>query len=325
MWALYIGLTTDATTVRNLVRRFYTAFDLKPPFNPFEHIIVSPLTVQPATLSLLRAWRLGQSPLPFPVQSVSSVIFDSGGYQVQTGRLTFEGLCSRLCQLYRTHNWADFFVLPDFPILSSDTDADIERKLTATLTAAEKALRWLPDSSRAIAVVHARTPSQVRYAVNQYSKLGITYIGFGSFGTSGKDKSVNLLSYRAIALLKTLQYEANLRSMRTHIFGLGVPTNLIRLALAGIKPTSVDTSSWFKSGGFGAVFLPLYRQAHMSRRQAKGWKFTDAETFKRICDIVGHSCPFCSSPADLQHSRWNRILHNLTVTVETVMALQRGR
>jgi len=95
--------------------------------------------------------------------------------------LTFEGLCSRLCQLYRTHNWADFFVLPDFPILSSDTDADIERKLTATLTAAEKALCWLPDSSRAIAVVHARTPSQVRYAVSHYAALGITYVAFGSF------------------------------------------------------------------------------------------------------------------------------------------------
>ena len=181
MWALYVGLTTDATTVRNLLRRFYTAYDLKPPFNPFEHIIVSPLTVQPATLSLLRAWRLGQSPLPFPVQPIASIIFDSGGYQVQTSRLTFEGLCSRLCQLYRTHNWADFFVLPDFPILSSDTDADIERKLTATLTAAEKALRWLPDSSRAIAVVHARTMAQVRNAVSHYAALGITYVAFGSF------------------------------------------------------------------------------------------------------------------------------------------------
>jgi len=325
MWLLYVGLTTDATTVRNLVRRFYSAFDLNPPLNPFERVIVSPLMTSNATLDLIRLWRQGQSPFPFPIEPISSVIFDSGGYQVQTGRLTFEGLCSRLCQLYRTHNWADFFVLPDFPILSSDTDADIERKLTATLTAAEKALRWLPDSSRAIAVVHARTPSQVRNAVSHYAALGITYVAFGSFGTSGKDKSVNLLSYRAIALLKTLQAEALSRSMRFHIFGIGNPSCLIRLALSGIKPTSVDTSSWFKSGGFGAVFLPLYRQAHMSRRQAKGWKFTDAETFKRICDIVGHSCPFCSSPADLQHSRWNRILHNLTVTVETVMALQRGR
>ena len=325
MWALYVGLTTDATTVRNLVRRFYTAFDLNPPLNPFERVIVSPLMTSNATLDLIRLWRQGQSPFPFPIEPISSVIFDSGGYQVQTGRLTFAELCERLRKLYAEHSFADLYVLPDFPILSSDSDAEVQRKIDATLAATEKFLPLLPDTSKAIGVVHARTPSQVRNAVNQYSKLGITYIGFGSFGTSGKDKSVNLLSYRAIALLKTLQAEALSRSMRFHIFGIGNPSCLIRLALSGIKPTSVDSSSWFKSGGFGAVFLPLYRQAHVSLRQAKGWRFTDADRFRQICDLVGHSCPFCRNPTELQHSRWNRILHNLTVTVETVMALQRGR
>jgi hypothetical protein len=324
MWQLYVGLSTDPTTIRCLVRRFYAAYNLQPPFNPFERIILSPFVVPNATMRLIALWRQGHSPVQFPVKPPTSVILDSGGYQVQTGRLTFDDLCAKLREIYNQHSFADFFVLPDFPPLSSDSDAEIERKIRLTVHAGEKALSWLPDKSKAIGVVHGRSPSQIRSAIRHYANLGISYVAFGSFATSGKDFSVNLLSGKAIALLKILQSEAISFGLKVHIFGIGNPANLIRLALAGIKPTSVDTSAWFKAGGFGAAFLPLFRQAHMSLRQAKGWRLTDTDDFQRICQLVGHSCPFCQNPLDLQRSRLARILHNLTVTCETAIALHLG-
>ncbi|MEJ7615106.1 MAG: N-acetyltransferase [Candidatus Fervidibacter sacchari] len=122
-WQFYVGLTADASSIRALVRRFYEGYSGQPPFHPFERIIVSPLFVPPATLRLLRSWRTGESSpvshAPCPV----SLIFDSGGYQVQTGKLTYEELCRELRRVYEQEARADFYVLPDHVPTSRDSDA----------------------------------------------------------------------------------------------------------------------------------------------------------------------------------------------------------
>jgi len=326
-WQFYVGLTADASSVRGLVRRFYEGYSGQPPFHPFERIIVSPLFVPPATLRLLRSWRTGESSpdphAPCPV----SLIFDSGGYQVQMGKLTYEELCRKLRDLYERERWADFYVLPDHVPTSRDSDNDVERKIKETLTMGELFLKWLGwdgntghgarDMGKVIGVVHGRTVKQIQEGIRKWHELGVRYIAFGSFGTSGRNGSVNMLSQNSLKLLKALQDEALALGMKFHIFGIGNPTYLVRLKNEGIEPTSFDSTGWWKAGGFGKVFLPLSQQFHITRKPLALSRFLDAKA------IDSHDCPFCLGLA-LAKSRWHRVLHNLVAFAEAVQVVMDG-
>jgi hypothetical protein len=259
------------------MRRFFDGYRQSsaiPPFNPFERILVSPLFTPNATLRLLKEWRWnGTPPISHPSLIPSppaTVFFDSGGYQVQMGKLSYDELCRRLRQVYERENWADLFVLPDHVPTSKDSDAEVERKIKETLTMGELFLNWLSSASRpsslapcplspvpfverVIGVVHGRTVKQIREGVRKWHELGVRYIAFGSFGTSGRDGSVNLLSQNSLKLLKALQDEALSFGMKFHIFGIGNPTYLVRLKNEGIEPTSFDSTGWWKAGGFGSI------------------------------------------------------------------------
>jgi ribosomal protein S18 acetylase RimI-like enzyme/queuine/archaeosine tRNA-ribosyltransferase len=327
-WQFYVGLTADASSIRGLVRRFYEGYGGQPPFHPFERIIVSPLFVPPATLRLLKSWREGSSPIRSPVANCQSLIFDSGGYQVQTGKLTYEELCRELRKTYERETWADFYVLPDHVPTSRDSDAEVERKIKETLTMGELFLNWLssvpcpsppvprpsslvPFVERVIGVVHGRTVKQIREGVRKWHELGVRYIAFGSFGTSGRDGSVNLLSQNSLKLLKALQDEALSLGMKFHIFGIGNPTYLVRLKNEGIEPTSFDSTGWWKAGGFGKVFLPLSQQFHITCKPLALSRFLNAKAKN------SHDCPFCLDSV-LTKSRWLRVLHNLVAFAEAV-------
>jgi ribosomal protein S18 acetylase RimI-like enzyme/queuine/archaeosine tRNA-ribosyltransferase len=333
-WQFYVGLTADASSIRGLVRRFYEGYGGQPPFHPFERIIVSPLFVPPATLRLLKSWREGSSPIQSPVANCQSLIFDSGGYQVQTGKLTYEELCRELRKTYERETWADFYVLPDHVPTSRDSDAEVERKIKETLTMGELFLNWLssvpcpsslapcplppvPFVKRVIGVVHGRTVKQIREGVRKWHELGVRYIAFGSFGTSGRDGSVNLLSQNSLKLLKALQDEALSLGMKFHIFGIGNPTYLVRLKNEGIEPTSFDSTGWWKAGGFGKVFLPLSQQFHITRKPLALSRFLNAKAKN------SHDCPFCLDSV-LTKSRWLRVLHNLVAFAEAVQIVMDG-
>jgi len=339
-WQFYVGLTADASSIRGLVRRFYEGYGGQPPFHPFERIIVSPLFVPPATLRLLKSWREGSSPIQSPVANCQSLIFDSGGYQVQTGKLTYEELCRELRKTYERETWADFYVLPDHVPTSRDSDAEVERKIKETLTMGELFLNWLssvtrpsslapcplppvPFVKRVIGVVHGRTVKQIREGVRKWHELGVRYIAFGSFGTSGRDGSVNLLSQNSLKLLKALQDEALSLGMKFHIFGIGNPTYLVRLKNEGIEPTSFDSTGWWKAGGFGNLLFVGAPQLHFARYSASMGMVSTSKA-KDVKAAVQHDCPFCSNLRALRESRWLRVLHNLVAFAEAVQIVMDG-
>jgi ribosomal protein S18 acetylase RimI-like enzyme/queuine/archaeosine tRNA-ribosyltransferase len=340
-WQFYVGLTVDASSIRGLVRRFYEGYGGQPPFHPFERIIVSPLFVPPATLRLLKSWREGSSPIRSPVANCQSLIFDSGGYQVQTGKLTYEELCRELRKTYERETWADFYVLPDHVPTSRDSDAEVERKIKETLTMGELFLNWLssapclsppvprpsslvPLVERVIGVVHGRTVKQIREGVRKWHELGVRYIAFGSFGTSGRDGSVNLLSQNSLKLLKALQDEALSLGMKFHIFGIGNPTYLVRLKNEGIEPTSFDSTGWWKAGGFGYVFA-VDGEGTTSLRICLTRRITTSlEKAQRFLRKSAHVCPFCVEVKSLRRFRWHRILHNLVTFVDVAIRILNG-
>lgn len=298
-----LTLTNHTQAVRTLIASWESSGDSR---NPFTRVILTPLFVPPSALDIVRRLK---------AENGAQVFFDSGGYQVQMGRIGYEELFRRLLDAYETHDWADRYVLPDFVPSSADTDQEVENKVRDTVDFARLFLGRMPKefADKAIGVVHGRTEEQIRYCVEAYIQMGVRYLGFGSFGTSGPRGSVNLLSAYSLHLLQVLLTVSQDLSLRVHIFGIGSPGSLLRLKQAGIFPTSFDSAGWWKAGAYGNVFFPGRAQIHLTALPptATTWALVEREK-----ERTGHRCPFCEDVRLLHASRHHRILHNLAVMLD---------
>ncbi len=73
--------------------------------NPFSDVLITPLFTSLSTLDLVNKNKVSGE--------IHKVYFDSGGYFVQTGKITYQDMYWRLLNFYRHNNWADYYVLPD--------------------------------------------------------------------------------------------------------------------------------------------------------------------------------------------------------------------
>jgi N-acetylglutamate synthase-like GNAT family acetyltransferase len=307
----FLTLTHHASEIRQVIRLWNESGDTR---NPFAHVVFTPLFSERATIAVIR--RLKD-------EFGSVVMFDSGGYQVQMGKATYEELFDRLLHFYRDHDWADWYVLPDHVPRSTDSDKEVEFKVRESIDFARLFVRMMPSDfvAKAVGVVHGRTKEQVRRCVEAYADMGVRYLGFGSFGTSGPNGAINVISRRSLELLRLVQSLAQERGLHVHVFGIGSPSHLIRLAKVTITPTSFDSAGWWKAGGFGNIFFPGGQQLHITVAPTAETTLWGMERQKRRSE---HECPFCSDLKLLRRSRMRRILHNLSVMLDTIEQL-RGR
>jgi len=305
----FLTLTHNASEIRQIHRLWRDSAD---PRNPFAQVIFTPLFSRPSAINLIRQMKEEQG---------SVIMFDSGGYQVQMGKASYEELFDRLLRFYRENSWADWYVLPDHVPCSTDSEREVEFKVRDSIDFARLFIRMMPDDfvAKAIGVVHGRTADQVRRCIDAYAEMGIRYVGFGSFGTSGPNGTINLISQRSLRLLRLVQTLAHEHGMRVHIFGIGSPSHLIRLAEANITPASLDSAGWWKAGGFGDVFFSDGSRLSVSRTVSKNGTVKGIEQHRRR---TVHSCQFCEQPRDLKRHRMMRVMHNLTVLLETVERLR---
>jgi GNAT superfamily N-acetyltransferase len=307
-YSFFITLTNHPKAVRDVVRLWDESGDKR---DPFGRIVVTPLFSSRGTIA--EVFRLKED-------RNTVVMFDSGGYQVQMGKASYEELFDRLLRFYRENSWAHWYVLPDHVPSSSDSDREVEFKVRETIDFARLFIRMMPDDfvTKAVGVVHGRTDEQVRRCVEAYADMGLLYIGFGSFGTSGPNGNINLISQRTLKLLRLVQTLAEELGLRVHIFGIGSPSHLIRLAKANIIPTSFDSAGWWKAGAFGNVFFPGGRQLHVTAVRSFETTLPGLQCQRRRS---GHKCPFCDDLKLLRRRRMNRILHNLAVMLDTIEQL----
>ena len=284
--------------------------------NPVANLIISPLFMNENLLKFYGGWRCGSVDLGIRLHSV---MLDSGGFQVQTGKISFSALCVRLMRIWQVVDWADYYVLPDHVPKSSDADFEVERKIDDTLRAGERFLKLLPKGKQAIGVVHGRNLLQVLRCVRLWRSLGLSYLAFGSFGTSGPNGGINLVSKRSLSLLKAVSDETSSFGMRLHVFGISYPKVLRTLLDYGIKVSSLDSSGWWKAAAFNQVIFdetkPM-RFVFYSTGRTKKYvlKVEDIEAEKLR---TGHECPFCRDPMSLS-DMVNRALHNLIVTLDFI-------
>jgi ribosomal protein S18 acetylase RimI-like enzyme len=81
--------------------------------NPFQRILTSPIVVRKKTFAFIKEMK--------KTGEVKQVMFDSGGYFVQKGQISYYDLHRNLYEFYKKEDWADIYVLPDNPTLRQDS------------------------------------------------------------------------------------------------------------------------------------------------------------------------------------------------------------
>jgi queuine/archaeosine tRNA-ribosyltransferase len=311
----YTSLTLTQSDIRKIVA-FMNEAGLTVA-NYLDNVLVSPLFTSKESLDRIKNLKDHYD---------SRVMFDSGGYFVQTGKISYEELYYPLLQLYLKNRWADVYTLPDHVPVSQDSEDIVWSKIEDTVRYSRLFFDELPPGlkERAMPVVQGHTLEQVDYCLTMHLSLGVKQVGFGSFGTSGQNKESNIATSSSIVLARHVVNAAKIQNVKVHFFGLGAPA-LVAM-IYGNGAYSFDSSSWIKTAGFGQVFLPFMRSYNISHRN-KGAEMQKAITvsqFRELCNITQHSCPFCQDIEQLQSRKMYRTLHNLIVIKDTVQMINSG-
>ena len=286
--------------------------------DPFREIILTPLPglSEPTTVQFVRDHFVGRS----------TIWFDSGGYFVQQGEITYEDLYGRLMEWFLHNRWADVYVLPDYVPSSDLSEEEVAGRIHATISITRLFSHELPANIRqkALPVVQGHTREQIRACVDAYLDMGYRRLGFGSFDTTGSGKDINILTRRALSNLEFLQDLAARFGFQTHAFGIGTPALIPVLSMLGVD--SFDSSCWIRTAGFGNVLLPFLGRRNVSHGMLReiGGSTYNAKSFAELKALTDHHCPFCESFERLQEDRLDQALHNLFVIHDTVTALERG-
>jgi len=277
--------------------------------NPFQRLLISPVLASPSTLAFVRELkRSGET---------EEVMFDSGGFFVQKGDITYNELYSKLLDVYHTEDWADIYILPDNPPLSKDSLSTAEDKIRQTVDGSVSFTYQLPAEIRkkVMPVIHAKQPSHLDDCLKSYEPLFADShrIGFGSFATSGATNSINRINPYVLRLLKKLTSQLN--GTNLHSFGIASPPAVFCLAHVGIS--TFDSSNWMRSGGYGSIFFPFIFGRRVDCK-TRGYSRVHKDELEPLKLNTGHRCPFCKSFNKLSdgNGRWLRIMHNLTVLAE---------
>ena len=308
------------TVARSEIIEFLRLWELsKDPRSPFDNLILTPLPglTDPSRVTTVKQYFANRS----------HVIFDSGGYAVQQGLISYEDLYQRLLVYYRANDWADTYVLPDYVPTSGLSEQEVEDRVNATITVAGLFPCEMPKSLRnkAMPVVQGHTRKQIRACVEAYLELGLQTVGFGSFGTTGSSSDINVVTSQSIELLTFLLDLGTRLGFRVHALGVGSPTLLPMLHQLGVY--SFDSSCWLRTAGFGNVLMPFVKRRNITGgrlRERVGKHPITSFEFQELQQETGHTCFFCTSFEELKLRRFYQILHNLTVIMDTVDSLNRG-
>jgi len=307
-------MTARVDELRQIWQLWYTNDDGR---NPFVRTIFTPLFARRTVLNFMIEHFKGKN----------GVIFDSGGYYVQQGVVSYETLFQRLLAFYRGNDWASWYVLPDYVPVTSLSAGEVQSRVNATISVARQFALEMPDGlrSRMLPVVQGHTREQIKDCVDNYADMGATYIGFGSFGTSGDNNSINTVTKQAIQMIEFLKHQAQKYDLKIHLFGVGTPNVLPLFYELGID--SFDSSCWSRTAGYGNVYLPFIGRKSITQRMAReigGVAYTQAR-FNELKEATAHNCPFCADFETLKASRIYQMVHNLYVMLDTVDALNSGK
>ena len=308
---LYSSLTVSPATVDKFVSTLEERYGSIKPLDP---LIYTPIATGPT--------------LTDKIQSLSergvTVMFDSGGYHVQTNNGDYDELYNFIMPFYEENQWGDRYVLPDNVPLSDDDEETVQRKVKETRTNARLSYHFLSDElkPKAVPVIQGSDYEHITNCIDTYAELDqVQTVGFGSFETFGKNNGVNIISER---VARNLRYAVNLahdEGLDVHAFGVGGPTAIPVLGQLGVN--SFDCSSWIRAGGHGDIYFPFRTPLNVSHKTDRDGPKVFERNLDQLKYETGHHCPFCETYEQLRDSRITRILHNLVVLREMSESIDR--
>ena len=305
------SLTSTSTDLKHLIHLWENE---GPDQKPFDKCIITPLFIARRSLDYVRYmhenWGI-------------EVVFDSGGFFVQQGKISYDELFSQLLNVYLKNEWAQTYVLPDFVPTSRQTAEEVEERVYVTTSESIRFLKRLPLDlqNKSLAVLQGHKPEHLKYCFDVYRDSGLRSIGFGSFDTTGVNAEINLLTTQTEGRLIFVRdlilrdfLDNKIESMpNLHLFGVSSP-NIIS-QFKGYLATSFDSSGWQRTAGFGNVYLPFMGRQNVSHKSTALMvsKGMSAQKFYAECERTGHFCPFCEDFSRLQEDRLVRMWHNAIV------------
>jgi hypothetical protein len=265
---------------------------------PFHCAIVSPLFARNGILQRLYQHR-----------EQCKVIFDSGGFHVQQGRMTLLSASRQLKRIYEENGWAHRFTLPDAPITSLDSREVVNRKLSSTRSQYRQFPAGLPPAFRQkfLPVVHGTTSREVYRSAWAARSVGSKCLGFGGFSTSGPNAGVNSFTRDSLQLLIEFATLCKKWKLDSHVFGIGGPAAIAVLRYIPVK--TFDSAGWIRTAAYGNVYLPYVGAVNITGA-ASSRRFVSRREFRRLLNATGHTCAFCDDDALLTRSWPHRALHN---------------
>jgi hypothetical protein len=276
---------------------------------PFHNVIVSPLFARNGILLRLYQHR-----------KQCSVIFDSGGFHIQQGRIGLRLASRRLRRVYRENDWAERFALPDAPITSLDSRETVRRKLESTRRQYRTFPVAFPNAMRPrlLPVVHGTNPEELRRSMHAARRVGSTSLGFGGFSTSGPNAGVNSCTPEGLRLLVQFAALCVKWKLAAHVFGIGGPPALVLLQYARVQ--SFDSAGWIRTAAYGNVYLPYLGAVNITGA-ADSRRYVTRRELGQLRKLTQHVCPFCVDMALLVRSWRHRALHNYYTVEQTAQAL----
>jgi hypothetical protein len=316
------SLSNAANDLRHLIRLWE---EKGPGEQPFERCIITPLFTDGRTLRHVRyihdRWGI-------------QVVFDSGGFFVQQGKVTYDELFPRLLDYYARNDWGEAYVLPDFVPTSRNSPAEVDERVHVTAAEGVKFHRRMPSDlrPRALGVLQGHSAAHLKFCLETYLNSGIPHLGFGSFDTGGVNAEINLFTAQAsrrLEVLRDLLIGPYLRGESAilpslHLFGVSSPTVLGDFPR--ILATSFDSSGWLRTAGYGNVYLPFRSRRNVTHGASalSCSRGLSAAAFYAACATTGHECPFCQDFDRIQKDRYARMWHNALVFREMTARLNDG-
>ncbi len=313
------ALSNAANDLKNLIRLWEEEGGEG---RPFDRCIFTPLFCDSRTHHFVRhlhdAWGV-------------EVMFDSGGFFVQQGKVSYDELFPRLLAYYQSNDWGAAYVLPDFVPTSKNSPAEVDERVHVTAAEGVKFFRRMPEELRpkALGVLQGHQPEHLKRCLTAYQDAGVPHLGFGSFDTGGTNSEINLLTAQAAGRLEFLRelltgayIRGETNSLTTfHLFGVSSPALLAEFP--SYLASSFDSSGWMRTAGYGNVYLPFRSRrnvTHGASALSCGTGLT-AAAFYAACAETGHECPFCRDFALIREDRFARMLHNAIVFKEMSEAI----
>ena len=275
----------------------------------FENVIFTPIVSSEGTVKEIKNLKRKYK---------TTVMFDSGGFYVQQGKFEIHQLFSFLREFYGNNKWGDWYVLPDSPPVSSDTVDTAWGKVYETVYFAKSFADEFNGKmeKKFVPVVQGINEEQIYYCIKNYADLNVKRIGFGSFGTCGKNNQINRLTKESLENLKYLSILAKDYGFELHAFGIGGGSSVNKIK---DYVDSFDSSGWDKAGGFGDIFFPNSRTINIT---GKSGRISSKNYIGYECIIEkfrnGHKCYFCENIDNLKKYKIYRSLHNIIVLYEMV-------